>query len=107
MNLYVWVVYCGCWSVEIVRTVFHDCSTVVGTFYIVKLGSPLLGMDLLKALHCCFVGNTVITNENHEVDSSGFIHKVKVKKDFASVQQKLRRLPLSVRQAVLYKPVGA
>lgn len=85
--------------------VFHDGSTAVGTFYIVRSGSPLLGMDLLKVLYCCIVGYTVTDNSEiltlHAVGcASGFRHKVKVKEGFVPVQQKLRRLPLSVRQAV-------
>jgi len=93
----------GCFSTD----VFHDGSTAMGTFYIVKSGSPLLGMDLLKALHCRIEGDAVITHENSEIlpvhtvgCASGFVHKVKVKEGFIPVQQKLRRLPLSVRQAV-------
>lgn len=33
----------------------------------VTSGSPLLGMDLLKALHCRIEGDTVITNDNSEI----------------------------------------
>lgn len=79
----------------------------MGTLYIVMSGSPLLRTDLLKALNCRIEGDTVITNETSELlpvhtvgCASGFIHKVKVKQDIVPVQQKLRRLLLSVRQAV-------
>lgn len=94
----------GCFSTE----VFHDGKSAVGTFYIVQSGSPLLGMDLLKALNCRIEGDTMITNYEtsellpvHTVGcASGFVHKVKVKQDMVPVLQKLRRLPLTVRQAV-------
>ncbi|KAJ8340793.1 hypothetical protein SKAU_G00330840 [Synaphobranchus kaupii] len=92
-------------------------------FYIVKTGTPILGMDLVTALQLHFKGGQVIpetetvkvcatlcqpdTHRKQENESpiafgcaKDFVHKVKIRPEVKPVQQKLRRLPLSVREAV-------
>ncbi|KAL1277069.1 hypothetical protein QQF64_023742 [Cirrhinus molitorella] len=82
--------------------------------YIVKGGSALMGMDLIRALNCSFHFDAMSAPaELHAVVSEpvsapnspvgcvkGFIHKPTVKPDTIPVRQKLRRLPFAVRQAV-------
>ena len=100
----------GCLS----ATVRHENTTMPATLYIVKkAGTAFLGMDLFRALRLSIVNNTVlpIVAPVTEVKTGplkvglakGFVHHVKVKEGKEAVQpvqQKLRRLPLSVRQAV-------
>nr|XP_055032791.1 uncharacterized protein K02A2.6-like [Misgurnus anguillicaudatus] len=97
-------------------TVQYATITVPATLYIVKTGTALLGMDLFKALRLSIDNNSVLSpagpmTEIREIKArsvtgeklglaKGFIHRVKVRKDVQPVQQKLRRLPLSVKQAV-------
>ncbi|KAJ8337813.1 hypothetical protein SKAU_G00367790 [Synaphobranchus kaupii] len=92
-------------------------------FYIVKTGTPILGMDLVTALQLHFKGGQVIpetetvkvcatlcqpdTHRKQESESpiafgcaKDFVHKVKIRPEVKPVQQKLRRLPLSVCEAV-------
>ncbi|XP_053739631.1 uncharacterized protein K02A2.6-like [Synchiropus splendidus] len=98
------------------------CQThrVNATFYIVKSGSPLLGLDLIKALkmsiiegkvHHSKMKNAVVPSDMPQPTVNnvaleglgcvkGFIHKVQVNKSVPPVRQKLRRLPLSVRNEV-------
>ncbi|KAL1259102.1 hypothetical protein QQF64_009679 [Cirrhinus molitorella] len=82
--------------------------------YIVKGGSALMGMDLIRALNCSFhfdamsapaklhavVSETVSTPNSPVGCVKGFIHKPTVKPDATPVCQKLRRLLFAVRQAV-------
>lgn len=39
----------------------HGHCLVPATFYIVKSGNPLMGMDLISSLNLCIKGNTVLT----------------------------------------------
>lgn len=94
---------------------------VEATFYVVHRGSMLLGMDLISKLDLQIQGSTVqadgdcVEEVNSEVPISpkfrplfepglgkarNFKHRVKVKSDHVPVQQKLRRLPLSVKDQV-------
>lgn len=104
----------------------HKNTTLPATLYVVETGTALLGLDLFKMLRLRIENNTVLS---HAVASpavtspaapvadvteikvgpvtgeklglaKGFIHQVKVREGVQPVQQKLRRLPLSVRQAV-------
>lgn len=97
-------------------TVQYATITVPATLYIVKTGTALLGMDLFRALRLSIDNNSVLSpagpvTEIREIKvravtgeklglAKGFIHRVKVREDVQPVQQKLRRLPLSVKQAV-------
>ena len=97
-------------------TVHHDGTTVPAQIYVVKAGTPILGMDLFMALNLRVVGNKVITKDMPAAPSApvcqieavpptlgrakAFVHRVKVKDDVTPVQQKLRRLPYSVKEAV-------
>lgn len=89
----------------------HGECSVPATFYIVKSGNPLMGMDLISSLNLCIQGNKVITFKQsvEQVSHSAtpdfgcanhFVHRVNLRENAASVQQKLRRLPFSVRDAV-------
>uniref|UniRef100_A0A3P9H5V6 Gypsy retrotransposon integrase-like protein 1 n=1 Tax=Oryzias latipes TaxID=8090 RepID=A0A3P9H5V6_ORYLA len=108
----------GCFS----ATVKHANAKVPATLYVVKTGTALLGLDLFRALRLIIDNNAVlpeaassptVTSSTAPVDeiktgaaaeklglAKGFIHKVKIREDVQPVQQKLRRLPVSVRQAV-------
>ena len=93
-------------------TVTHDRHVSQGTFFIVPSGTPLLGMDLFTALHMEIrdghIATTTPTVQNSPVDNvteslgvaDGFVHKVKTRSDVQPIQQKLRRLPFAVRDAV-------
>ena len=94
------------------------------SFYIVRAGSPLLGLDLIKELNVSIIGGKVdhikdeTANETipvqqkytvYNVDPAspaqlgcvkGFIHKLQVNNTVQPVRQKLRRLPLSVHKEV-------
>ena len=75
-------------------TVHHDGTTVPAQIYVVKAGTPLLGMDLFMALNLRVVGNMGIT-KNMPVPGApvcqvatapptldcakAFVHRVKVK----------------------------
>ena len=92
---------------------------------VVESGAALLGLNMFVALHMCIDGNKVITAANpsgspdpkptlpvtmpltapetqvREIGcAKGFVHKIQLKPHAIPVQQKLRRLPFSVRQAV-------
>ena len=90
----------GCLQAEM--TGKQVCNVKVN-IYIVRSGTTLLGMDMITALNVKIAGGTV-----HAVESEcpkfqcikGFVHKIKVNTDIKPVQQKLHRLPLSVRDAV-------
>lgn len=112
----------GCLSV----TVQHENTKVFAELYVVKTGTALLGLDLFKTLGLCIENNTVLSNAPTspavmspagpysvvtEIKTGpvtteklglakGFIHQIKIREGVQPVQQKLRRLPLSVRQAV-------
>ncbi|XP_037611722.1 uncharacterized protein K02A2.6-like [Sebastes umbrosus] len=102
----------GCLS----ATVQHANIKVSATLYVVKTGTALLGMDLFRALRLSIDNNAVLSTaapvaEIEEINTGpvageklglakGFIHRVKVREGVQPVQQKLRRLPLSVKQAV-------
>ncbi|CAL9706462.1 unnamed protein product [Knipowitschia caucasica] len=111
----------GCLRAETTTT--EQDSTVPATFYIVEAGSPLLGLDLIKALGVSIIDGKVILNTDcantppagepegavHNIDTTpvqtlgcvkGFIHKVQVNNAVRPVRQKLRRLPLSIRKEV-------
>ena len=80
--------------------------------YVVPGGTPILGMDLFTALRLdissdCMhsstpptipVKHTTAVAELGEVVN--FVHKVKVRTEITPVQQKLRRLPFSIRDEV-------
>ena len=81
--------------------------TAVVKFVIVKRGRCLLGLDAIEYLDLCITGKTLTVSEV-ETDSKlptikGFQHKVKVNPNVHPVQQKLRRLPLTVRSKVSQK----
>ncbi len=106
----------------------YDGQSAPASLYIVESGSLLLGLDLTKALDIVIVGNRVILKTEQKVREitvlpppvteassppattapppptmgcvKGFVHKVKVREDVKPVQQKLRRLPFAVRDAV-------
>lgn len=107
-------------------TVNHDGHSTTGSFLVVKSGTALLGLDLVVALHMRIEGTKVITADSSDgpiaqktptVPSAtpqlapeiqvqeigcakGFVHKIQLKPVAVPVQQKLRRLPFAVRQAV-------
>ncbi|CAI5683364.1 unnamed protein product [Oreochromis niloticus] len=92
--------------------------------YIVRTGTPILGMDLVTALQLHIKGGQLVLESpkvcatlqqtsalpahcKQECESPSafgcakdFVHKVKVRPEVKPIQQKLRRLPLSVREAV-------
>ena len=92
---------------------------------VVESGAALLGLNLFVALHMCIEGNKVIPAAKPNVCpdpesavpvappliaaeaqvqevgcAKGFVHKIQLMPHAIPVQQKLRRLPFSVRQAV-------
>lgn len=103
----------------LLATVSFGSTTVPASLYVVKGGSALLGLDLIRALKW-----TLSHESNHvspadlsqapptapvmeaKTDPSsvgcvaGFVHKVKVHEYAVPVQQKLWRLPFAVRHAV-------
>lgn len=107
----------------------YEHNTATATLYVVKTGTALLGLDLFKALRLCIDNNNTVhadplpaasppvapavelkqmireikaapATEEKLGLAKGFVHCVKVREGVQPVQQKLRRLPLSVRQAV-------
>lgn len=102
----------GCLS----ATVQHDSTTAPAKLYVAKqTGTAVLGMDLFRALKLSIVDNAVqspaaapVTEVTQGTSmtlglAKNFVHQVKEKEGNEAVrpkQQKLRRLPLSVRQAV-------
>ncbi len=91
-------------------TVSYQSHHAQASFYIVPGGTPLLGMDLFTALHLDIRNGSIASSEgNGQVAvnyteplglAAGFVHKVNVRSDVPPVQQKLRRLPFAVRDAV-------
>ncbi|KAL7839056.1 hypothetical protein SRHO_G00257140 [Serrasalmus rhombeus] len=99
----------GCLKADIT---FRDRS-VMAELYIVQRGSAVLGRDLFSALQLQIlngivssaacnrsVSAVVATQQNVLGCAKGFLHQVKTRSDVQPVQQKLRRLPFSVREAV-------
>uniref|UniRef100_A0A3B3T9U7 Gypsy retrotransposon integrase-like protein 1 n=1 Tax=Paramormyrops kingsleyae TaxID=1676925 RepID=A0A3B3T9U7_9TELE len=96
----------GCLSL----TVTYQTQYAQADVYIVQAGTPLLGMDLFTALKleirdgCIAPPAGDIQRTVCDVDTAGlavgFVHKVKVRSDVPPVQQKLRRLPFAIRDAV-------
>ena len=106
----------GCLS----ATVSKNDVTTPAVFFIVENGTPLLGMDLMRALNLHIVGGTVAPARRAPTAAPApatpvmqlstpppligcakkFVHRVKVSGSVPPVRQKLRRLPLSVRGAV-------
>ena len=80
------------------------------TFYVVPVGTPILGMDLVTALHIdithdCIssstpptepVQHTAAVPEPGEVKN--FVNRIKIRPEITPFQQKLRRLLFSVRE---------
>ncbi len=93
----------GCLPVTVPKDDF-TCST---SFFVVESGTALLGMDLINGLHLRFEGTSAPVLQLSASTplpalgcTKGFVHKVKILSAVASVHQKLRRLPLSVKDAV-------
>ncbi|XP_041360993.1 uncharacterized protein K02A2.6-like [Gigantopelta aegis] len=108
------------------RVRFHKGQVSQGTFYIVQSGTSLLGKDIIQTLDIgihggsltCFATRGNASSDEPTSDSvsipdrfpqlfsdkigkvKGFKHKIKVRSDVKPVQQKLRRLPFAVRNAV-------
>lgn len=94
------------------RVAFNDrCADA--ELYIVQNGSAVLGRDLFTALNMQIVGGKVTlatVNQTNLVTTSvkentlgcakAFTHLVKIRPEVKPVQQPLRRLPFSVREAV-------
>lgn len=101
----------------------NQTNKVPAFFYIVKAGSPLMGLDLIKVVSISIVGGKVNTSKNkvysvtalnqkctvYNVHSAAschlgcvkwFIHKVQVNNTVQPVRQKLRLLPLSICKEV-------
>ena len=106
-------------------TVTHEGHSAKCSFMVVESGAALLGLNLFVALHMCIEGNKVIPAAKPNVCpdpesavpvappliaaeaqvqevgcAKGFVHKIQLMPHAIPVQQKLRRLPFSVRQAV-------
>ncbi len=102
----------GCLPVTVTKNDVN-CKTSI---FIVESGTALLGMDLINGLHLHFGGSSIpkksaqppahVMGLSASVPGAklgcakGFLHKVKISSNVAPVRQKLRRLPLSVRNAV-------
>ncbi|KFD46165.1 hypothetical protein M513_12973 [Trichuris suis] len=92
----------GCFP-AIVRYKGRSAST---RFFVVPSGTPLLGTDLFGALKITIRGMRVVSTLSTTLgpcraisSRKNFVHEVKVRSDVKPVQQKMRRLPLSVRSA--------
>ncbi|XP_039602201.1 uncharacterized protein K02A2.6-like [Polypterus senegalus] len=103
----------GCLSV----TVCLHGRTTVATFFVVEDGTPLMGRDLLSLLHVHIVNNKAMLSDAAASTLpvpvlqctavpfsigcvKNFIHRIKIDETVPPVRQKLRRLPLSVTDAV-------
>lgn len=105
----------GCLSANVS---LHD-YTVPATFFIVEKGTPLMGRDLMSALHVRIENNQVLpSNALSDLAppvpvlqctvadltefgcAKDFVHRVKLDETVTHVRQKLHRLPLSVHSAV-------
>ncbi|KFD47257.1 hypothetical protein M513_11857 [Trichuris suis] len=92
----------GCFP-AIVR---YNGRTASTSFFVVPSGTPLLGTDLFGALKITIRGMRVVSTLSTTLgpcraisSRKNFVHEVKVRSDVKPVQQKMRRLPLSVRNA--------
>lgn len=107
-------------------TVTRDGHSTTGSFVVVQSGTALLGLDLVVALHMRIEGTKVVTDDSSDDPTArraptvpstisqlapkiqvqeigcakGFVHKIQLKPEAVPIQQKVRRLPFSVRQAV-------
>uniref|UniRef100_A0A096M937 CCHC-type domain-containing protein n=1 Tax=Poecilia formosa TaxID=48698 RepID=A0A096M937_POEFO len=99
------------------KAISHDSHSTAGTL-VVESGAALLGLDLFQALQMKLEGCTPPTPmvqpavpetvSDYSPDMSvqevgyakNFIHKVHILPNAVPVQQKLRRLPFSIREAV-------
>lgn len=99
----------GCVTLDVLC---HDKSAKCN-FYVVPVGVPILGMDLLTALQLDITKHSIQSptppsaqvqhTHTTSTDNKGvtnFIHKVKLRPEIPPVQQKLRRLPFSIRDDV-------
>ena len=94
--------------------------SVPADFFIGPSGTRILGMDLfttlgLNIVHGCVTPASVLSTSVHQTSASqtsnpnvtgtlgyakGFVHRVKIRPDVVPIQQKIRRLPFDVRDAV-------
>ena len=93
-------------------TVTYQNRNATVFFNVVESGAPLIGLDLCEALNIEIKGGrlvepppimdcAVISQSDKGLGhAKNFVHKVQIRSDVKPVQQKLRRLPLSVREAV-------
>ena len=106
-------------------TVTYQNRSATGFFNVVEAGTPLIGLDLCEALDIEIKGGRLVEpsrkpvmdcaaisqeepstpSMGHEVENGighakNFVHKVQIRSEVRPVRQKLRRLPVSVRQAV-------
>ena len=104
----------GCLHADV--TFENYCSPV--EFYIVRSGTAILGRDLVAALDLQLLNGHItsptqstanqtpvanVTGDSMEGtlgSAKGFIHLIKMRPNVTPVQQKLHRLPSSVRDAV-------
>ncbi|KAI2664188.1 hypothetical protein H4Q32_002328 [Labeo rohita] len=99
----------GCLSAH----VYYGDAVTSTNIYVVEKGTPILGMDLVAGLNIHIAGKKLISPPSPTVVrqvtaattegigcAKGFVHRVKVRESVQPVQQKLCRLPLSVRNAV-------
>uniref|UniRef100_A0A5S6Q5I1 RNA-directed DNA polymerase n=1 Tax=Trichuris muris TaxID=70415 RepID=A0A5S6Q5I1_TRIMR len=91
----------------LLATVSYKGRMANACFFIVGSGIPLIGMDLISALRITIKGTEIVAAIGPERPSlkrltsiKQFVHKVKVRPNVKPVQQKLRRLPLSIKNAV-------
>uniref|UniRef100_A0A5S6QCG5 RNA-directed DNA polymerase n=1 Tax=Trichuris muris TaxID=70415 RepID=A0A5S6QCG5_TRIMR len=77
------------------------------TFYVARYGKALIGMDLIGELNIRIHGSDVVSNVavttsegRTNAKLKNYVHEVKIKRDIKPVKQKLRRLPLLLREAV-------
>lgn len=97
-----------------------DPITAPASLYVVRGGTALLGMDLIRALKWTLSHDSAPSSSSADLNLappttpvmetksepsllgcvSGFVHKVKIRDNAVPVQQKLRRLPFAVRQSV-------
>ncbi len=93
-------------------SIYH-CHCTTTDLYIVQKGSAVLGRDLFTGLCLQICDGQVSTDQcTHPVSSidaksenwlgcaRGFVHRVQVRPGSQPVQQKLRRLPFSIRNEV-------
>ena len=64
--------------------------------YVVESGLPIVGLNVIIALNLFAVFNSYV----HMVASNTFTHRVQVRGEAVPVRQKLRRVPLAMREKV-------